>query len=68
MAAEEWLKAAKAEEQRLLGEIAKTDLFRQLEAVRAVLAVYHGKDPTAAPVSLGPERGPESGRVWKAAS
>jgi hypothetical protein len=43
MAIEDWLRAARAEEQRLLGEIMKTDLFKQLEAVRGVLAVYQGK-------------------------
>jgi hypothetical protein len=47
MWAEGWLQAAKTEEERLLAEIAKTTLYRQLEAVRAVLAVYQG--PTAAP-------------------
>jgi hypothetical protein len=40
MSAEDWLRAAKSEEQRLLGEITKTDLYKQLEAVRGVLAVY----------------------------
>ena len=42
MSAENWLQAAKSEEERLLAEIAKTTLYRQLEAVRAVLAVYEG--------------------------
>jgi hypothetical protein len=51
MSAEDWLRAAKAEEQRLLGEIAKTDLYKQLETVRAVLAVYSGgpSPPVAEP-------------------
>jgi hypothetical protein len=42
MSAEGWLRAAKTEEERLLSEIMKTDLYRQLEAVRGVLAVYLG--------------------------
>jgi hypothetical protein len=42
MSAENWLQAAKTEEERLLAEIAKTTLYKQLEAVRAVLAVYEG--------------------------
>jgi hypothetical protein len=42
MSAEDWLQAAKTEEERLLAEIAKTTLYKQLEAVRAVLAVYEG--------------------------
>jgi hypothetical protein len=54
MSAEDWMRAAKAEEQRLLGEIMKTDLYRQLEAVRSVLAVYQGKTPSITTVT---ERG-----------
>ena len=42
MSAEDWLRAAKAEEQRLLDEIAKSTLYRQLEAVRTVISVYEG--------------------------
>jgi hypothetical protein len=42
MSAEDWVRAAKTEEERLLAEIAKTTLYKQLEAVRAVLAVYEG--------------------------
>ena len=45
-AADSWLQAAKLEEKRLVGEITKTDLFRQLQAVRAVIAVYQGQTPT----------------------
>ena len=69
MSAEDWLRAAKTEEQRLLGEIAKTDLFRQVEAVRAMIAVYQGKEPSPAAQAsgLGPENAPGSPRVWKAA-
>ena len=69
MSAEDWLRAAKTEEQRLLGEIAKTDLFRQLEAVRAVIAIYQGKEPSPAAQASGlaPENAPGSPRVWKAA-
>jgi hypothetical protein len=69
MSAEDWLQAAKTEEQRLLTEISKTDLFRQLEAVRAVIAVYQGKVPSPDQANgLPSERGSESTRVWKVAS
>jgi len=67
MSAEDWLLAARVEEQRLLGELAKTDLFKQLEAVRAVIAAYQGK--VAAPEQgLASERSAEANRVWKVAS
>jgi hypothetical protein len=56
MAIEDWLRAARAEEQRLLGELTKTDLFKQLEAVRGVLAVYQGK-AAVQPLNTGAERG-----------
>jgi hypothetical protein len=46
MSTEVWLQAAKAEEQRLFDEIAKTTLYKRLQAVRAVIAVY---EETAAP-------------------
>jgi hypothetical protein len=39
MSAGDWLRAARTEEQRLLGKIGKTDLYRQLDAVRTVIAV-----------------------------
>ena len=69
MSAEDWMNAAKTEEQRLVGEIAKTDLFRQLEAVRRVIAVYQGiASSTEQGKGLVLERGPEATRVWKAAS
>jgi hypothetical protein len=42
MSAQDWLRAVKTEEERLLGEIMKTDLNRQLDAVRTVIAVYEG--------------------------
>ena len=52
MSSEDWLLAAKAEEQRLLDEISKTELYKQLDAVRTVIAVYQGSvvSPTAVPV------------------
>jgi hypothetical protein len=52
MSSEDWLLAAKAEEQRLLDEISKTELYKQLDAVRTVIAVYQGSavSPAAAPV------------------
>ena len=69
MSAEDWLRAAKTEEQRLLGEIAKSDLFRQLEVVRAVIAVYQGKVPSPEQTNeLASKSGSESTRVWKLAS
>lgn len=55
MSAENWLQAAKAEEQRLFDEIAKTTLYRQLQAVRAVIAVY---EETAAPLETSGQHGP----------
>jgi len=69
MSADDWLQAAKTEEQRLLGEIAKTELFRRLEAVRAVIAVYQdGKAPAAAQASgLVTEPAPGAPRAWKVA-
>jgi hypothetical protein len=42
MSAEDWLRAVKTEEQRLLDEISKTTLSKQLDAVRTVIAVYEG--------------------------
>ena len=71
MSAEEWLRAAKTEEQRLLSEIMKTDLYKQLEAVRGVLAVYPNAaaaTPThlvTATISAGPSL-PASERALKA--
>jgi hypothetical protein len=73
MSSEDWLRAAKAEEQRLLGEIVKTDLYKQLDTVRAVIAVYArgtsspGVEPaqpasgvaSAEPTPPASERGPK---------
>jgi hypothetical protein len=63
MSAEDWLQAAKAEEQRLLREIMKSDLYLQLEAVRAVIAVYSGKPPaqvgSSQPMNAAPGLGPK---------
>jgi hypothetical protein len=69
MSAEDWMQAARAEEQRLLSEIAKTELFKQLEAVRAVIAVYQGGKPAAAAQASGLATEPAAGapRAWKAA-
>jgi hypothetical protein len=55
MSAENWLQAAKAEEQRLLDEIAKSTLYKQLEAVRTVISVYEG---TAAPPEPSAQHAP----------
>jgi hypothetical protein len=55
MSAEGWLQAAKTEEERLLAEIAKTTLYKQLVAVRAVIDLYGGTPAPAAPAEdLGP--------------
>jgi hypothetical protein len=51
MPATQWLQAAKSEEQRLLREIMKTSFYKQLEAVRAVIAVY---ESTAASAGAAP--------------
>jgi hypothetical protein len=54
MSADDLLQAAKNEEPRLLAEIMKTDLYKRLEAVRAVISLYSAE--TAAPTvqSAGP--------------
>jgi hypothetical protein len=67
-AADSWLQAAKLEEKRLIGEIRKSDLCRQLEAVRSVIAAYQGQTPTPQQpvddlISDLPSPRP---RVWKA--
>ena len=47
MSAEDWLQAVRTEEQRLLDEIAKTTLYKQLDAVRTVVALYQSTtEPT----------------------
>jgi hypothetical protein len=72
MSATEWLQAAKSEEQRLLREIMKTTLYKQLEAVRTVIAVYEGKAKAgAAPASTTVStraNGPTSQHSFKAAN
>jgi hypothetical protein len=47
MSAEGWLQAARTEEERLFAEIAKTTLYKQLEAVRAVIVLYERTAETA---------------------
>ena len=55
MSAEGWLQAAKNEEERLFAEIAKTTLYKQLEAVRAVITLYEGTtEPHTAPEQHAP--------------
>ena len=55
MSAEGWLQAARTEEERLFAEIAKTTLYKQLEAVRAVITLYEGTaEPYTAPEQHGP--------------
>jgi hypothetical protein len=51
MSATDWLQAAKSEEQRLLREIMKTKVYKQLEAVRTVIAVYEGTAESAGAAS-----------------
>jgi hypothetical protein len=75
MSADNWLRAAKTEEERLIAEIAKTTLYKQLQAVRAVISVY---ERTAAPpetptqhaptVPSTPTNGQASRRVFKTAN
>ena len=60
MSAADWLRAAKTEEQRLLDEIMKTDLYRQLDAVRAVIAVYEGTTESRAAAWAQPAATPAS--------
>jgi hypothetical protein len=55
MSAEDWLQSAKAEEQRLFDEIAKTTLYKQLQAVRAVISVY---EETPAPPETAAQHAP----------
>jgi hypothetical protein len=61
MSAEGWLEATKAEERRLLDEITKTTLYKQLAAVRAVIAVY--EDTSASSVTPVPTAAPASART-----
>ena len=73
MSAECWLQAAKTEEERLLAEIAKTTLYRQLDAVRAVLAVYEGTMGAPEAEQSGPSpatrtNGAASARSFKTAN
>ena len=51
MSADNWLRAAKTEEERLIAEIAKTTRYKQLQAVRAVISVY--EEPAAPPETAG---------------
>ena len=76
MSAEDWLRAAKTEEERLLREIMKTDLYRQLDAVRTVIVVYQGTAESlasspaqpAATVIAARANGPASERSFKMAN
>ena len=69
MSAEDWVRAAKTEEQRLLGEIAKTDLYKQLDAVRTVIAVYEGTSESPRATSVSPQaNGPTSQHSFKMAN
>ena len=74
MPATQWLQAAKSEEQRLLREIMKTSFYKQLEAVRAVIAVYGGTaesagaEPTATAAVSTRANGPTSQHSFKLAN
>jgi hypothetical protein len=73
MSAKDWIEAAKTEEERLLAEIAKTTLYKQLEAVRAVLAVYEGPAEEPEPeqegvVAAARANGAASARSFKMAN
>jgi hypothetical protein len=73
MSAEDWLRAVKTEEQRLLDEIMKTDLYKQLDAVRTVISVYQGtaESSTVAPTQPTAStraNGPVSERSFKMAN
>jgi hypothetical protein len=61
MSADNWLEAVKTEEQRLLAEIVKTTLYKQLAAVRAVIAVY--EDTSEASAAQLPTGVPASART-----
>lgn len=62
MSSDDLVRAAKNEEQRLLTEIMKTELYRQLEAVRAVIAVYPPMAEQAAVATMqsGPMISPQA--------
>jgi hypothetical protein len=75
MSAEDWLQAARTEEQRLLDEIARTTLYKQLEAVRTVIAVYQGttelpktSEQSVATVAATKPNGQTSRHSFKAAN
>ena len=69
MSAEDWVQAAKTEERRLLGEIVKTDLYKQLDAVRTVIAVYEGTSESPPASSVSPRaNGPTSQHSFKMAN
>jgi hypothetical protein len=75
MSAEDWLQAARTEEQRLLDEIAKTTLYKQLDAVRTVIALYQStteppktSEQSAATVAATKPNGQTSRHSFKAAN
>jgi hypothetical protein len=75
MSADDWIRAAKTEEQRLLDEIAKTTLYKQLEAVRTVIALYENtaephktSEQSAATVGATKPNGQTSRHSFKAAN
>jgi hypothetical protein len=75
MSAEDWVRAARTEEQRLLDEIAKTTLYKQLEAVQAVIALYQGtiespktSEQSTATVAATKPNGQASRHSFKAAN
>jgi hypothetical protein len=72
MSAEAWLQATKTEEQRLLDEIAKTTLYKKLQAVRAVIDLYQNTaeppNTSAATVGATKPNGQTSRHSFKAAN
>jgi hypothetical protein len=75
MSGDNWLEATRVEEQRLLDEITKTTLYKQLAAVRAVIAVYEDTSgssvtpvPTGAPVPSARTNGSASRHSFKSAN
>ena len=63
MSAADWLRAAKTEEQRLLDEIMKTDLYKQLDAVRVVIGVYEGTTESRTVAAAQPAATPASAKA-----
>jgi hypothetical protein len=69
MSAPEFLKAAMAEEESLLAQLRATELFKRLEAVRKVVAVYQALVDAEATIPLTVVTvPPQTGRGFKTAA